>query len=189
MNTRTALACTAAALVVLGVWLARDRSRLGAPRLAEQTAPPKAALVGTASESATAAVAPTAAIPTAPAASVSIGPAPALPVVEGAAGGATLADVSAAVRAAIKTEARRCNPGRPITPAIEHHRLVFYFTQIVADGKVSLVDVTKVDSDLEDDRLERCLLARVADVRLLAPSATESSARLQDTLDLGELAP
>lgn len=102
---------------------------------------------------------------------------------------ATLADVTAAVRSAIKKEVRRCNPGRPITPAIANKRIVFYFTQQLVSGAVKLVDVAKIDSDLDDARLESCILNRVADVRLSAPGATDAQPRLQETVDLRDLAP
>jgi hypothetical protein len=115
---------------------------------------------------------------------------PQVPVIEGSGGVApTLADINARVRSAILTEVRRCNPGKPITEAIANRRVVFYFTQNVAAGNVTLLNIQKIDSDIGDDRLESCILNRVADVRLSAPGASDTSPRLQETIDLRELTP
>lgn len=174
----------AAAVLGLVVWL-RGRAR---EEVAPQPAPS-----GTTVETATVAEAPLAqpTLNPAPTEAISVAPPPpTVPVVEGTSGAEpTLADVSAAARTAIKTEVRRCPPGRPITDAIKNRRVVFYFTQLISGGKVTLVNVAKIDSDLGDDRLERCILNRVADVRLSAPGATDASPRLQETVDLGDLAP
>ena len=174
----------AAAVLGLVVWL-RGRAR-------DEVAP-KAAPSATTVETATVAEAPFAqpTVDPSPSQALSVAPPPpSVPVVEGTSGTEpTLADVSAAVRTAIKAEVRRCPPGKPITEAIKNRRVVFYFTQLVSAGKVTLVNVAKIDSDLGDDRLERCILNRVADVRLSAPGATDASPRLQETVDLGDLAP
>ncbi len=176
----------AAAVLGLVVWL-RGRAR-------EDAAPPPEppASVATTAEPTT--VAPAA--PSSPPSPFESGtptaaPAPpSVPVVEGTSGAEpTLADVSSAARKAIKAEVRRCNPGRPITAAIKNRRVVFYFTQLVSGGKVSLVNILKIDSDLDDNRLESCILNRVADVRLSAPGASDASSRLQETVDLADLAP
>lgn len=174
----------AAAVLGLVVWL-RGRAR---DEVLPPPEPPPSAATTTAEPNAVPPLTP-------PAPAVESGapvtpPPPTVPVVEGASGAEpTLADVSTAARAAIKTEVRRCNPGRPITEAMKNRRVVFYFTQQISGGKVSLVNIAKIDSDLDDDRLERCILNRVADVRLSAPGASDASPRLQETVDLRDLAP
>jgi len=185
-SPRQALAFVAAALALGAIFWFRSRT------LAPASTTPSSAPIESAQQPPPlepAHVEPSAAT-AAPVASESAGEPAATPIVETKGPDpATLADVTAAVRTAIKKEARRCNPGRPITPAIANKRVVFYFTQQLLAGTVRLVDIVKIDSDLDDTRLESCILNRVADVRLSAPGAADARPRLQETIDLGDLAP
>jgi len=183
---RRGLAFAIAAVALGGIFWLRERARTPDAALPanssaaiQAVAPPVETMVVAEATS----VAPSASASTAE-------PPPRVPVVEPkGADPATLADVTTAVRSAIKKEVRRCNPGRPITAANQNQRVVFFFTEQLVSGNVRLIDIVKIDSDLGDPRLESCILNRVADVRLLAPGATDAQPRLQETVDLRDLAP
>jgi hypothetical protein len=100
-----------------------------------------------------------------------------------------LADVNAVAAAALKKQARICKAGRPIDDTIANRRVVFFYTLVVSAGAGTIEEVNRVDDDLEDDRLLRCLLARAGETRFSAKGAVDVRRKQQASFALRDLTP
>ena len=100
-----------------------------------------------------------------------------------------LADVNALASSALQKQARICKVGRPIDDTIGNHRVVFFYTMVVEAGAGRIDDVTRIDDDLGDDRLLRCLLARAGETRFSAKGAADVRRKLQGSFAVRDLPP